>query len=74
MEKISNKQKVKTFEKAGYAIFKIGKKYEVCTSVKLTFENMDLISSNYLHMADCCPNCQKKILKRISKIKKRKNG
>lgn len=70
---LSDKQKVKVYEKEGYVICEIGKKHEVCFGIKLMFENIDLINTYNLHILDCCPKCKKKVYNQRRKIKKKKH-
>jgi hypothetical protein len=67
MKKLTDKQKVKIYEKEGYFISrKYGSTgpYEVCFSLDLFDKRQKLINTYFLHITECCPKCRKKILKK----------
>ena len=71
IKELTDKQKVRIFEKEGYSVHKIGNKYEVCETLKKFGEFQDLINSYYAHISQCCLNCKRKIYRQRYEIKKK---
>ena len=69
---ITDKQKIKIFEKNGYTLDKIGNKYTLCVSASKLAEFQNVIDENYLHIYKCCEACKKKIYARRRKMKVRR--
>lgn len=71
IKELTDKQKLRMFEKEGFSIHYIENKYEICSTFKRLDEVQDLIFSYYLHIFDCCSKCKKKIYRQRYKIKKK---
>ncbi len=63
--KITDKEKIKIYEKKGYLVkyYPIKKRFEVMYTLDVLTRQQKLIHSHFLHYNDCCKNCKKKITK-----------